>query len=317
MHRLALSISSSDSFTQHSSIASTTKFQPPPSPVPVVVPSTLDSSRSSRYRQIRQEETKDDGSSLITVGGLLDSQYYRHRIQRELHQAIKDSIIAERVLQKYARRQKPLTLIDIQKQRVAKRQWELSQAVLRRLAEEQELLIRFARKGDIRNGLKLNKKGLELHPRWQKALMEANQGDQSGLVEQTLTERTPDIKDFIQQQQVAFHDVKRKLKPLQQTSSYSTTRVRTVDSSLVGVVPENSMQRRQVCHPSKRQTQIEHIAPPPNIKRPRSIPREIMLGQGIRKSGHDDDSFMKDMMMIGLSKDGLSEFMNQQVWKLK
>ncbi|CAJ1939151.1 unnamed protein product [Cylindrotheca closterium] len=137
---------------------------------------------------------------------------HNNRVQRELHRAIRDSIVAERILDRQARKKYPLTQEEKEEQRLAKRQWELSNATLKKIAGEQEALLQLVAKQRISE--MSEKKRMEMHPRMQQALAETitKKTERGGLVQQVFNENTPDIGDFIQQQEDALQTVRRKLR---------------------------------------------------------------------------------------------------------
>lgn len=138
---------------------------------------------------------------------------HRNRVQRELHQAVRDSIVAERILDRQARKKYPLTREEKEEQRMAKRQWEISNATLKRIAEEQTTLMQVASNQKEITEVS-EKKRLEMHPRLQQALAETVSPNHpsSGLVQQVFSENTPDIDDFIREQEDALKTVRRKLR---------------------------------------------------------------------------------------------------------
>eukprot|EP00980_Cylindrotheca_fusiformis_P019678 scaffold6870_cov121-Cylindrotheca_fusiformis.AAC.5 len=136
---------------------------------------------------------------------------HQNRVQRELHQAVRDSIVAERILERQARKKYPLTQEEKEQQRLAKRQWEISNNTLKRIAEEHTTLLQVASKQ--KNIAEVSeKKRLEMHPRLQQALVETAKPNHHGLVQQVFSENTPDITDFIREQEDALKTVRRKLR---------------------------------------------------------------------------------------------------------
>mmetsp|Transcript_10367 Transcript_10367/g.25014 ORF Transcript_10367/g.25014 Transcript_10367/m.25014 type:complete len:2030 (-) Transcript_10367:938-7027(-) len=138
---------------------------------------------------------------------------HNNRVERELHQAIRDSIVAERILDRQARKKYPLSREEKEEQRLAKRQWELSNATLKKIAQEQDALLQMVAKQRMTEISE--KKRMEMHPRMQQALAETithKPATRGGLVQQVFNENTPDISDFVQQQEDALQTVRRKLR---------------------------------------------------------------------------------------------------------
>lgn len=176
-------------------------------------PSSAESTSGSSYPTIPSSYFGDNRSYSNDTVTTFSSSDIRHnnRVQRELHQAIRDSIVAERILDRQARKKYPLTQEEKEEQRLAKRQWELSNATLKRIAQEQEALLQMVAKKRVTE--MSEKKRMEMHPRMQQALAETitTRGN-SGLVQQVFMENTPDISDFIKQQEDALRTVRRKLR---------------------------------------------------------------------------------------------------------
>jgi hypothetical protein len=148
-----------------------------------------------------------------------DCQRYQFdsKIQKELHQAVRDSIVAERILFQHSKKRERSSPQDVEEQRLARKQWALGNAALRKIAEEQNTLIELARQQP--NPDKASKERFEMHPRLQQALTEAywKSHKEQGLVHQVVSESTPDIDEFIQEQEAALTSLHRKLKKSKMT----------------------------------------------------------------------------------------------------
>lgn len=144
-------------------------------------------------------------SSEMLASNILDSTKYQKRIRKELQNAVRDSILAERTLERCAK-SSSLTPNDVQELERASKQWEESNAALKRVADEQSILLQLARGG----AQSTNTRGLEMHPRWQRAVIDAKQGltRQTSFSDETTKS---DINAFIAQQEMALSTVKRRI----------------------------------------------------------------------------------------------------------
>jgi hypothetical protein len=158
-------------------------------------------------------------SSTASIKGLTaasdDSTMLRQaELQKQLRQAIRDSIIAEQVLAQQAKRKGRLSLMEMEQQRMARKQWELSNAVLKRVAEEQTYLIRLARQRKDNDVISRVEHQTEMHPRLQQAFAEACKNQEQPTLQRAdsvYSENSPDIEDFIRQQEKALKSVTKKL----------------------------------------------------------------------------------------------------------